>query len=237
MLLLVLAAHASPLAPAATQRSPLTVEVSATVTTEREWLFAKGCEPSDTASCAVVRAQARQGGEVKLRIVEPIALYARLDRVHEKTRAATYEGLGYGGDVGVNGGVTIHDRWGVDGWVEYALRRTDTVDTATGAQGVDDAQRQNLDVGVALRQGVPDQGFQTWLAAEVTPWVSDSTRVVGGEVNLGLVPMFPVTGTVGIRAISPGLSGYGSDRGRVSVGVSGSLGYRTGVTGWVGAAF
>lgn len=237
MLFLVLHAQGAPLAPAFTQRAPLTVEVAATVTAEREWLFARDCVPSETASCAVVRAQSRQGGELKLRLVEPVALYARFDRVHEHTRAATYEGLGFGANAGINGGFTVHDRWGLDGWAEFGLRRTDTVEAATGAQGVDDAQRQSLDLGVVLRAGVPDQGFQAWIGGEVTPWVHDSTRVVGGEVNLGLVPMFPATATLGIRAISPGLSGYGADRGRLSCGVSGSLGYRSAVTGWIGAAF
>lgn len=237
MLALVAAALAVPLASPPLQDGPLTVEVAAAITTEREWLSASGCVPTEETSCAVVRAQARQGGQIALRVLPELGVYLEVEHVHEKTRAATYEGDGWGGSVGLKGGRSFDERWGLDGWVDVGIRQTDTVTTATGAQGVDDARRRHLDLGVAARAGVPDQGFMGWLGAEATPWVNDRTKVVGGAVDLGLVPMFPASAVAGIVAVSPSFSGYGAERGRVNAGIVGTLGYRTGIRAWLGASF
>lgn len=228
MLPLVAAAFAGPLSPAAAQSVGVGLEVAGVVTTERETLFVPDCEGE---SCRTVRAEVLQGGEVDLRLAQHLGLYVQGGRIIERNAAATYEGIGWGVGGGVKGGADLNAGFGVDAWGGLAVRTTKDPSPTEGA-APDTSNRLQATVGGDVRWGTARDGFMGWLGAEVAPFSSDRTLVLDGTLPLTLRPQLPVSAVVGVQAMSEPLSGPWAERGRIGAGITGTAGFRTGVTGW-----
>lgn len=229
MLLLAALAHAAPLSPAAAQSVKVGAEVAGLVTTEREWLRVKGCADGN---CNAVRAEVFQGGQLDVRVARNWGLYVQAARLIERTDAAAYEGLGLALTAGVKGGVDLDGPLGVDGWASYGLRRSQDPSPTAGTTGTDSSVRNQVDVGLDVRLGHAEDGFLGWLGAEGT-YNAEALTVLDGSARLDVGSAVPVSLVAGGLVLSEPLSGPWADRGRLGVGVSGSLGFRTGVSAWI----
>ncbi|MSP56279.1 MAG: hypothetical protein EXR69_11855 [Myxococcales bacterium] len=229
-------ALAAPLTPVAVQDVPLSLEVSAALGSDLFYLRASGCKGD---ACTAVRRENMQGGEASLWFVPQFGVYGGAAHDVESTAAATYSGVGYRVHAGVKGGVKVRHGLGLNGWLtvthaETTVALEPSVEAPTGP--ADEARRNQFEVGAAARFGEVDGGFDAWVGVEAMPYCVDLTRVVHGELKLGLKPFIPVAAVGGIRVLSEPLGGPWAKRGRLSAGVTGEVGYRVGVTGWLTAS-
>lgn len=229
-------ALAAPLTPVAVQAAPFSVEVSGVLTSDRFILRAPGCKGD---ACMAIRHENMQGGEASLWIVPQFGVYGGAAHDVESTAAATYSGAGYSVHGGVKGGFQVRHGLGLNGWLAVTHAETRVVlepgvEAPTGPS--DEARRNQFELGAAARFGEVDGGFDAWVGVEAMPFCVDRTRVVHGELKLGLKPFIPVSAVGGIRVISDPLGGPWAKRGRLSAGVTGEVGYRVGVTGWLTAS-
>ncbi len=229
MLFLTAIAHAAPLSPAAAQTVKIGAEVAALVTTQREWLAVKGCSDGN---CNAVRAEVLQGGQFDVRVARNWGFYVQAARLVERTDAAAYSGLGYAVTVGAKGGVDLEGNLGVDGWASYGRRSSADPTPTEGAAGYDSSTRDQLDLGADLRFGHAADGFLGWVGAEGT-YDGEALTVLDGSARLDVRPAIPVSAVAGVLILSEPLSGPWTTRGRIGAGVSGTLGFRTGVSAWL----
>lgn len=230
-------ALAQPIAPSGVQSAPLSLEVSALLSADRLYLHAPGCTGD---SCQAIRKESRQGGEASLWLFPALGFYGGAVHDVESTAAATYSGGGWSVYGGAKGGFVVQRGLAVNGWLSVAHSETTTTQTATTTDTTDgpsdQARRNQFELGAVARFGQSDGGLDAWAGVEAMPYCVDLTRVVHGEAKIGLKPFIPVSAVGGLRIISDPLGGPWSDRGRLSAGVTGEVGYRVGVTGWLTAS-
>lgn len=229
MLLLAALAHSAPLSPAAAQSVKVGAEIAALVTTQREWIAVKGCS---NANCNAVRAEVLQGGQLDVRVARNWGLYVQAARLVEHTDAAAYEGLGYAVTAGVKGGADLEGNLGVDGWVSYGRRSSADPTPTDGLATLDSSIRNQIDLGGDLRFGHASDGFLGWVGAEGT-YNSEALTVLDGSTRLDVRSAIPVSLVAGVLVLSEPLSGPWAQRGKIGAGVSGSAGFRTGVSAWL----
>ncbi len=222
MLLLVAAALAAPLAPSGLLAAG--VEVSAYTAGQRAWLREPGCTGT---ACDAWRADTLVGGEVGVALAAPVGLYVHAAHVAETMEAALYEAKGYAAGGGVRLGLPLGPLVGVHAWVGVEHQFTGNEDLS------EQATAWAVDAGAVLRGGRADEGIQAWVGLGVVPWASNPATVLDGDVTLALAPRVPLEGTAGLMLLSEPLFGPWNDRTRLGAGVSGSVGYRTGVTGFI----
>lgn len=231
MLLLLAAAQAAPLAPAAAQSVQVGIEMAGFVSTGHSWLTVPDCEGD---ACRAVRAEVVQGGGVDLRLFEHLGVYAQGGRLVESNAALAYYGVGYSLAGGIKGGFDLKAGFGVDGWAGLTMRRS--TDPSVDVEGIDQASRLEAEAGIDLRWGTANDGFMTWIGADITAFTNDETIVLDNTAFVDLRPTVPASATAGLLLVSDPLGGPWAHRGRVGVGVSGTAGYHTSVTGWIVAA-
>ena len=225
-------ANAAPLSPARVQDAPMSVELSAAVASDRMYLRVPGC----TGSCAAIREEHWQGGEAALWLIPQIAVYGGAAHDGEETAAATYKGDGFRVHGGVKGGFDLRPGLGLNGWVSVAHVESKASSTSASdsvAKFPDQAQRNQLELGAVVRVGQRDGGLDGWVGLEALPYSADLTRVVQGVAVVKLIPTIPVSAVAGVRLVSEPLGGPWAERGRLSAGLTGSAGYRVGLTGWL----
>lgn len=222
MLLLVTTALAAPLAPTGLLKPG--VEVSGFVSSQTAWLRETGCEG---AACDAWRVDTLVGGEVGFVIVGPLGGYAHGAWIEEDLAAAMYTSEGYAAGGGVRLDLPFAPQVAAVAWagVEHQLTGNDTLRER--------ASSWTIDAGAVLRAGRADEGIQGWVGAGLVPWSDQSAAVLDGDVTLPLAPRFPVEGVAGLSLFSEPLLGPWNDRTRLGAGVSGSFGYRSGVTGFL----
>lgn len=231
MLLLSALAFAGSLAPAAAQSVKGGLEIAAVITSDREWLAVPRCEGG--AECRAVRLEIYQGLQADFRITRNLGVWIQGDRLIEQNLAANYEGTGFAVSAGAKGGVDFKSGLGIDGWVTLGYRRSRDPSPTEGAAGRDSALRYQGDVGVDLRLGNADEGFLGWVGVEATVADLEETLVLDGTLPLSLRPAIPASGELGFLLLSEPLSGPWANRGRLGAGITGKLGFRSGITGWV----
>ncbi|MDP2311553.1 MAG: hypothetical protein Q8P41_01505 [Pseudomonadota bacterium] len=223
MLLLAAAtALAAPLAPSGLQA--LGVEVSAYTAGQRAWLREAGCTGT---ACDAWRVDTLLGGEVGLTIVPAFGLYAHAAHVAETMDAALYAESGYAAGGGARLTLPIGRLLGVHAWAGLEHQLTANEDLSERATS------WAIDAGATLRGGRADEGVQGWVGLGVVPWSKSPATVLGGDVTVALSARLPVEGVAGVMLISEPLFGPWNDRTRLGAGVSGTLGYRTGITGFI----
>lgn len=232
LLLGVQPASAAPLSPGSLQPVPLSVELAGTLSTDRFYLHSPGCTGD---ACSAIRKELWQGGEAALWFIPQLGIYGGLAHETEATGAATYSGAGFRAHAGVKGGVALGRGVGLNGWASVTHTETSTTNTldsvVTGAP--DQAKRNQFEVGAVAQFGQADGGIQAWTGIEAMPFSVDRTRVVQGEAMVILQPFIPISAVAGVRMMSDPVGGPWVERGRIGVGVTGELGYRVGVTGWL----
>lgn len=222
MFLLAGLALAAPLGP--TGLLGRGVEVSAFTGGQTARLREPGCAGD---GCLAWRADTLVGGEVGVGLAKPIGLYAHGAWVRETMDAAQYQADGYAFGGGLRGAVPLGDLAGVHGWVGLEHQLT------AGDDLTERASAWQLDGGLVLRGGRPDEGLQAWVGVGFVPWSTQSATVLDGAVDLTLAPQLPAEGVAGVMLSSDALFGPWDDRTRLAAGVTGTVGYRTGITGFV----
>ncbi len=222
MLLLATAALAAPLAPSGL--TGLGIEVSAYTGTQTAWLAESGCAGD---ACDAWRVDTLVGGEVGVGLARPIGLYAHGAWVGEEIGAARYGAEGYAFGGGARGAIALGSLLGVHGWlgVEHQL--------TAGGDLAERASAWQVDGGALLRAGSVDDGLQGWIGVGFVPWSTQSATVLDGDVTVAFSPRLPVEGVAGVQLSSDALFGPWDDRTRLAAGITGSVGYRTGLTGFV----
>jgi hypothetical protein len=225
-MLLVAAAAAAPLAPTGLQRPG--VEASAFAATQRVSLREVGCTG---AQCAAVRADVLVGAEVGAALSRSFGLYARGAWVQEDIAAARYAADGFAAGGGARVDLPLGNLWGVAAWAGIEHQFT----------GGDDLQERfrawSLDAGALLRAGRAEEGVMGWVGVGAAPWTSVTGATLDGALTVALAPQVPVEAVAGFLLASDALSGPWDDRARLTVGVSGTAGYRVGVTGFLGFVY
>lgn len=227
-------ANAAPLSPGSLQPVPLSFEITGALSAERFYLRAPGCTGD---ACTAIRKESWQGGEGSLWFIPQLGVYGGLAHEVEGTAAATYSGAGYRLYGGLKGDVKVSRAAHLAGWVTITHTVTGEVRTDETASTVQDQARRNqFELGAVIQLGQADGGVQGWAGVEAMPYTVDLTRVLDGDAKLALKPFIPVSAVGGVRFLSDPLGGPWSERGRLGVGVTGEVGYRIGVTGWLTAA-
>jgi hypothetical protein len=225
-------ANAAPLTPAPVQDAPMSVELAAAVANDRMYLRVPGC----AGACAAIRKEHWQGGEAALWLIPQLAVYGGAAHDGEETAAATYLGDGFRVHGGVKGGFDLRPGLGLNGWVSVAhveSKASAAKDSGTVGKFPDQARRNQLELGAVVRVGQRDGGLDGWVGLEALPYSVDLTRVVQGVAVVKLIPTIPVSAVGGVRLVSEPLGGPWAERGRLSAGLTGSVGYRVGFTGWL----
>ncbi len=245
--LLVPQAHAQPLAPTSVQSAPFSVELSGMLGANRTYLHQAGCT---TGNCFAIRKEALQGGEGTLWFTPNFGVYGGAAHETEVDSAALFTGAGYSVHAGLKGGLALHDGLGIYGWATLTHTEDNQVSTLKGGAAAqaqeasqlasqtgppDETRRNQVEIGAVARIGQNDGGFDGWVGLEAMPVAADQTRVVDGSIVI-LNPFIPISGVAGVRIISEPLGSQWSKRGKLTAGVTGSLGYRVGVTGWLTAS-
>lgn len=208
-----------------------TLDVALALGVERAWLSDDTCRGD---GCDTVRATSFQSAELGVQLLRPVGAYLDLSRVRDSAGGIAYEGEGYGLGAGLRFGVPVGGEGsstGVHAWAELSRHRTES--TANG----DAVQRWQAEAGAALRAGSPLEGLSAWIGADVVPWTDDRSRVLDSTFEIALRPTVPVEAIGGVLYVSESLAGPWTDRGRLTGGLRGSVGYRTGFTGFLGAVF
>jgi hypothetical protein len=216
------------------QPVPLSFEVTGALSADRFYLRAPGCTGD---ACKAIRKESWQGGEGSLWFIPQFGVYGGLAHESEQTAAATFTGSGYRMYGGLKGDVKVSRGAQLAGWFTITHTVTDEVLTAESTSSTpDQARRNQFEAGAVLQVGQADGGIQAWAGVEAMPYTVDLTRVLDGDAKIALKPVIPVSAVGGVRMLSDPLGGPWSERGRLGVGVSGEVGYRIGVTGWLTAA-
>lgn len=227
-------ASAAPLAPGSLQPVPLSFEITAALSADRFYLRAPGCTGD---ACTAIRKESWQGGEGSLWFIPQLGVYGGLAHEVEQTAAATYSGAGYRLYGGIKGDVKLVRSAQLAGWFTVTHTVTGEVHTPETTSTVpDQARRNQFEVGAVVQVGQADGGIQGWAGVEAMPYTVDLTRVLDGDAKIALKPFIPVSAVGGVRLMSDPLGGPWAERGRLGVGVTGEVGYRIGVTGWLTAA-
>jgi hypothetical protein len=238
MLLALLApAFAAPLSPVGMQQSPLSFEVAGTFNADRVWLKAPSslCTQSDDSSCHSVRMEVMQGGQLDIRPVKWLGVYASAAHMHEANSSVIYTGTGWTVAGGLKLTIPLGTSFGVDAWAEGRAART-----WTGTEGTSDFQVSRRivgEVGADVHVGSPDDDIIGWVGAGIAPYSDDHTLILDNSVDLALIPAIPVSAEAGFLIVSSPLGGPWMERGRLGAGVSGSAGYRSGLTMWLSGSF
>lgn len=226
-------AAAAPVATGPVSATPWNVELTGVLSTDRVYLRVPGC----SGACTAFRREHYQGGEATVWVLPQLGFYGGAAHESEATDAALYAGAGFRAYAGVKGSFALRPELAVDAW--GTLTHTETVaspDDADPGPYPDQAKRNQLEAGGVVRFGRADEGLDAWAGVEVMPYSVDRTRVVQGDAVVRTVPWVPVSAVGGVRLVSDALGGPWATRGRLSAGVSGSLGYRVSVTGWLTAS-
>lgn len=227
-------AMAAPLAPVALQTSPFSIEVAGRLNTDRLWLRSPGC---DTDACTAVRTEAMQGGEVDIRLIPPLGVYANLEHLKEVNSAAIFSGTGWGGAGGVKGSLPLGPGWGINGWAGAEVGHTSTGASTKGTSSFQVSRRLYGEGGLNVHVGAAQEGFVWWFGADVIALSNDRTLILDNSVDLSLVPAIPGSLTSGLLIASLPLGGPWMERGRLGAGVSGSVGFRTGLQMWISGSY
>lgn len=219
---LATAALAAPLAPSGLLGAG--VEVSAYTGVQRAWLREAGCTGT---ACDAWRADTLVGGEVAVGLAAPIALYAHAAYVNEEMDAALYAAEGYAAGAGARFTLPLSRLLAVSAWAGVEHQNTGNADLSERASA------WAVDVGATLRGGRADEGVQAWVGAGVVPWSQNPATVLDGDVTLALSARVPLEAVAGVMLASEPLFGPWNDRTRLAAGVTGSYGFRSGVTGFV----
>jgi hypothetical protein len=213
---------AAPLAPSGLQAAG--VEVSAYTGGQRAWLREDGCTGT---ACDAWRADVLVGGEVAVTLIAPFGIYAHAAYVTEEIDAALYAAEGYAAGAGARFTIPMSRLLAVNAWVGVEHQLTANADLSERASA------WAVDAGATLRGGRADEGVQGWIGVGVVPWSQNPATVLDGDATLALSARLPVEGVVGIMLASEPLFGPWNDRTRLAAGVSGTYGFRSGVTGFV----
>jgi len=222
MLLFATLALAAPLAPSTLPGSG--VEVSVYTGGQTAWLREPDCIGD---ACDAWRVDTLVGGEVGVGLLEGFGLYGHGAHVTETVDAAQYTAEGYAFGGGLRGSLPLGALVGLDGWLGVEHQFT------AGGDLTEQATAWQLDGGVVLRGGAAREGFQGWIGAGFVPWSAQSATVLDGAVTVGLTPRVPVEAVAGFQLVSEPLFGPWDTRTRLSAGLSGALGYRSGLTGFL----
>ena len=226
MLLLISIALGAPLGPTGLLRPGL--EVAGFVSSGHTWLRETSC---DAERCDAWRQDTVYGGEVGVGVLPWLGFYAHGGWVQESIDAAFYDANGYAFGGGGRANVPLGELAGLHAWV--GLENQLTYAPADNER----AAMWSVEAGGQLRGGRPDEGIQVWVGGAVVPWSSQNAEFLGGDVKVSLAPRVPVTGELGGMWTSDPLFGPWDDRTRLSAGFIGTVGYRAGVTGFLGVVY
>ncbi len=224
MLLTVALAVAGPLAPMSAE--PSGVSVAGALGLDRDWLHDRGCTGD---GCEAVRHRAWQGFELSARVVRPLGAYARVDHAADTLSGASTGGEGWAIAGGLQSGFAVTPTLSVDAWAGLSHSETKA--------GSESSTRTEVDVGLTVGTGSTADNVVAWIGLCAIPWSVEQDVVLDGALTLTLEPMLPGEVVGGILFLSEPLAGRPARRGRLIAGVDGSLGFRTSLSGWVGAAF
>lgn len=233
LLLAVDAAGAAPLVPGPVQTVPWSVELTGVVSSDRVYLRVPDC----SGACTAFRLEHYQGGEATVWVLPKLGVYAGAAHELESNGAVLYTGSGYRLHAGVKGSVPVAAEVSLDIWAAgtHTETRVSSADAAP-SDYPDQARRNQLELGGVARFGQADEGLDAWVGVEAMPYSVDRTRVVDGDAVVTLRPWLPVSAVGGLRLVSDPLGAPWAARGRLSAGVSGSVGYRVSVSGWLSAS-
>lgn len=234
-LALVSLAAAAPLSPVGMQSSPLSIEVAGTFTADRTWLKADPATCSGD-NCTAVRVDTEQGAQVDLRLLKFLGIYATAGHVREINSAAIYTGDGWKLEGGGKLTIPLGPRFGVDGWASLNASKT-TNGYEPNTSDFERSKRITGTLGAAVHGGSIDDDVVGWAGADVALYSTDLTLLLGQSLDLELKPKIPASATAGFLLVSSPLGGPWSERGRVGVGASASVGYRTGLTLWLSGSY
>jgi hypothetical protein len=225
MLLLSSLALAAPLAPIVDSQPAGSFSVLVAGSKRTDHRRQQGCA---TGQCLALVVDTGWRGLVEYRPLSFLSVWGEVGWSAERVRAALYEGGGveYGG--GLKAGLPLRPWLGVDLWGSYTGWST------AEAEGVENHRRGELDLGASLRLGSSDSGLVGWVGPVVSPWNNSTMNALDGAVPLTLLPSFPLSATAGALFVSNPLGPIWSERGRMSLGVGGTVGNRVGVDFWLG---
>lgn len=215
MLLFAASALAAPQVPVVETLPVGSLGVAFVASSLRDHLKEVSCEEGQ---CEALSVDNRLGGAVEYRVLSVLSLYGRAENSEQKLRAADYFGAGWGFGGGVKLGVPVSEMAGVEGWAEYSV-----VNTGDASNG-DSRDISQVDAGVVFRYGNIDEGVVAWGGVSAVPWCKDQPTVLGGTLPLELAPSFPLSATVGAELVSAPLGPVWSNRGRMGLGGSLTLG-------------
>ncbi|MSQ02946.1 MAG: hypothetical protein EXR71_13840 [Myxococcales bacterium] len=226
MLVLLAIAAASPLLPQLADEG-FAVGLAASTSTITDVLVDPACAPE--SACAAHRHRAGYGGALLLQVAPFVGAWLALGAETVTVTQAEYKAEG----MALDGGLTVNLRPQAD---VGALLWASGAYATGGAEGGDNAQRWGVRVGGAARFGQPDDQAGAWVGGELVVPGRDLTQVLGGTVEVALVPVVPVSVTGGFVLWSPPLGVSTRDvpraffRGHASLGAENGLGVGVGAT-------